>query len=107
MREVFQQELAEVQERLVEIAGLVAVAIDNATRAFNESNVSLAEIVIDEDTKIDEAAIALDEDWAERRLNIVVRDPEALSPVSKLLFDYLGALDPGPAERSSITNGAA
>ena len=37
MREVFQQELQEVQERLVEISGLVAVSIDNATRAFNES----------------------------------------------------------------------
>ena len=31
MREVFQQELAEVQERLVEIATLVAESIDNAT----------------------------------------------------------------------------
>jgi phosphate transport system protein len=35
MREVFQQELREVQERLVEISGLVAVSIENATRAFN------------------------------------------------------------------------
>jgi hypothetical protein len=34
MREVFQQELLEVRERLVEIAGLVAVSIENATRAF-------------------------------------------------------------------------
>ncbi|QNE47819.1 phosphate signaling complex protein PhoU [Glaciihabitans sp. INWT7] len=61
MREVFQQELAEVQERLVEIATLVETSIDNATRAFNESNVSLAEAVIADDSKIDEAAIALDE----------------------------------------------
>ena len=61
MREVFQQELAEVQERLVEIATLVEISIDNATRAFNESNVSLAESVIADDDKIDEAAQALDE----------------------------------------------
>lgn len=61
MREVFQQELAEVQERLVEISGLVAIAIENATTAFNQSNVSLAETVIDDDAKIDDAAIALDE----------------------------------------------
>ena len=61
MREVFQQELLEVQERLVEIAGLVAVSIANATTAFNESNVSLAEQVIADDDKIDERAIALDE----------------------------------------------
>jgi phosphate transport system protein len=42
MREVFQQELADVQDRLVEISGLVADSIENATRAFNESDVSLA-----------------------------------------------------------------
>ena len=49
MREVFQQELREVQERLVEISELVTVAITNATAAFNESNVTLAETVIAED----------------------------------------------------------
>jgi phosphate transport system protein len=61
MREVFQQELREVQERLVEIADLVALSIENATRAFNESNVSLAETVIADDNKIDAAAQELDE----------------------------------------------
>ncbi|MER3394179.1 MAG: PhoU domain-containing protein, partial [Microcella pacifica] len=61
MREVFQQELREVQERLVEISGLVAESIDNATRAFNESDVSLAETVIADDAKIDAACAELDE----------------------------------------------
>ncbi|MDQ0893078.1 phosphate signaling complex protein PhoU [Agromyces ramosus] len=61
MREVFQQELREVQERLVEIAGLVAESIDKATRSFNESDVSLAEEVIADDNRIDQAAIELDE----------------------------------------------
>lgn len=61
MREVFQQELREVRERLVEISTLVADSIDNATRAFNESNVSLAETVIADDEKIDNAAQELDE----------------------------------------------
>ena len=37
MREVFQQELAEVQDRLAEIAGLVAISIEKATQAFNKS----------------------------------------------------------------------
>ena len=46
MREVFQQELREVQDRLVELADLVAVSIEKATRSFNDSNVSLAEEVI-------------------------------------------------------------
>lgn len=61
MREVFQQELREVQDGLVEIATLVAEAIEKATRAFNESNVSLAEEVIADDHLIDQRAQALDE----------------------------------------------
>ena len=61
MREVFQQELAEVQDRLVEISTLVADSIENATRSFNESNVSLAEDVIENDRRIDVMAAELDE----------------------------------------------
>lgn len=61
MREVFQQELADVQERLVEIAGLVERAIEQATTAFNSSDVSLAETVIADDHRIDALAASLDE----------------------------------------------
>lgn len=61
MRAVFQQELHEVQERLVEIAELVTESIDKATRAFNESDVTLAEAVIETDRKIDVLAAELDE----------------------------------------------
>lgn len=61
MREVFHQSLEDVQGRLVEIADLVAVAIDRATRAFGTSDVALAEEVIEADAIIDEKALALDE----------------------------------------------
>jgi phosphate transport system protein len=61
MREVFQQELHEVQERLVEIATLVADSIEDATTAFNESDVTLAEGVIENDRRIDVLAAELDE----------------------------------------------
>ncbi|WP_194396005.1 phosphate signaling complex protein PhoU [Microbacterium atlanticum] len=61
MREVFHQSLEDVQGRLVEIAELVTVAIDKATRAFGTSDVSLAEEVIEADAVIDEKAVALDE----------------------------------------------
>lgn len=61
MREVFHQSLEDVQARLVEIAELVTVAIDKATRAFGTSDVSLAEEVIEADAIIDEKAVALDE----------------------------------------------
>lgn len=84
MREVFQQELQEVQERLVEIAGLVAESIDNATRAFNESNVELAESVIADDAKIDAAAAELDE----LAINILARQ----QPVARDLRIVVSAL---------------
>ena len=61
MREVFQSELHEVQERLVEIAELVVISMKNATTAFGEVQVELAEQVIEDDTKIDELALSLDE----------------------------------------------
>lgn len=61
MREVFHQSLEDVQARLVEIAELVTVAIDKATRAFGTSDVALAEEVIDHDSVIDDKAVALDE----------------------------------------------
>ncbi|GEB45114.1 phosphate transport system regulatory protein PhoU [Microbacterium testaceum] len=61
MREVFHQSLEDVQSRLVEIADLVTIAIDRATRAFGTSDVSLAEEVIEADAIIDEKAFELDE----------------------------------------------
>ena len=61
MREVFHQSLEDVQSRLVEIAELVTVAIEQATRAFGTSDVALAEEVIEADHVIDDKAIALDE----------------------------------------------
>jgi phosphate transport system protein len=84
MREVFQQELREVQERLVEIADLVALSIENATHAFNESNVSLAETVIADDNKIDAAAQELDE----LAINILARQ----QPVARDLRIVVSAL---------------
>lgn len=61
MRELFHQSLEDVQARLVEVAELVAVAIDKATRAFSTSDVALAEEVIEDDHTIDEKALELDE----------------------------------------------
>jgi len=84
VREVFQQELREVQDRLVEIATLVSVSIENATRAFNDSNVALAETVIADDTKIDTAALELDE----LAINILARQ----QPVARDLRIVVSAL---------------
>ena len=61
MRDMFQQELTELQDRLVEVAELVTVAITKATTAFGDSDVALAEEVIENDIYIDERALSLDE----------------------------------------------
>ncbi len=61
MREVFQQELTDVRERLVRVSDLVADAIEKATTAFNSQDVTLAEQVIADDHLIDELAASLDE----------------------------------------------
>src|SRR3954469_19960579 len=84
MREVFQQELTEVRERLVTIAELVAVSIENATIAFNTSDVNLAEQVIADDDRIDELALSLDE----LAINILARQ----QPVARDLRIVVSAL---------------
>jgi phosphate transport system protein len=84
MRELFQQELHEVQDRLVEIAQLVVDAITDAVEAFNKSDVTLAESVIVRDNKIDDAVVALDE------LAIAIMARQA--PVAKDLRIVVSAL---------------
>lgn len=61
MRELFQQELTELQDDLVEIAGLVHQQMADAVAAFNKSDVELAESVIARDDQIDTAVKELDE----------------------------------------------
>lgn len=61
MRDVFQAELTEVQDRLIQISALVATAITKATEAFATSNVALAEEVIGGDIEINRRATSLDE----------------------------------------------
>jgi phosphate transport system protein len=84
MRELFQQELHEVRDRLVDIAGLVVDAITDAVEAFNKSDVTLAESVIVRDNKIDDAVVALDE------LAIAIMARQA--PVAKDLRIVVSAL---------------
>jgi len=84
MRELFQQELHEVQDRLVTIAELVVGAITDAVEAFNKSDVSLAESVIARDNKIDDAVIELDE----HAIAIMARQ----APVAKDLRIVVSAL---------------
>jgi phosphate transport system protein len=84
MREVFKQELGDVQSRLVELARLVEVAITRATEAFENSDLNLAEQVIEDDVFIDELAISLDE----LSIQILARQ----QPVARDLRTVVGAL---------------
>ncbi|AVG24638.1 phosphate ABC transport system regulator PhoU [Pontimonas salivibrio] len=61
MRQLFQQELADLKDDLVDIAQSVEGAMDRAVRAFNQSDVQLAEEVIAQDHLIDDAVRELDE----------------------------------------------
>ena len=60
MREKFQEELDGVSSTLVEMAGLVKIAIENATTALLTADLTLAEKVIAEDLVIDQIQHDLD-----------------------------------------------
>ncbi|WP_282852323.1 phosphate signaling complex protein PhoU [Gulosibacter sediminis] len=61
MREIFQQELAQVQGGLVNIANHVQSAMTRALASFAHSDVAVADEVIGDDLKIDEQTAQLDD----------------------------------------------
>lgn len=83
-REVFQQELKEVQERLVEIAGEVSRIMANASNAFTKSDVALADQAISSAESIHNKALALDE--------LVIKILARQSPVARDLRILVSAL---------------
>lgn len=84
MREVFQTELHEVQNRLVELAEDATRIIEKATKAFNESNVHLADEAIAIADATANKALALDE--------LVIRILARQSPVARDLRILVSAL---------------
>lgn len=84
MREVFQQELHEVQHRLVEMAESATSVIEDATAAFISSNASLADRAIAVAESIGGKASALDE--------LVIRILARQSPVARDLRVLVSAL---------------
>ncbi|XAS68434.1 phosphate signaling complex protein PhoU [Micrococcaceae bacterium Sec5.7] len=61
MRKVFQEELTQVGDQLIEISRLVSEAIDKATTSFQVADVDLAQDVIAADARIDFVQNSLDE----------------------------------------------
>jgi len=84
MREVFQNQLADVQTRLVEMAESVTIIMDKASRAFLESDVALADEAIALAEANENRALALDE--------IVIRVLAKQSPVARDLRILVSAL---------------
>jgi phosphate transport system protein len=83
-REVFQQELKEVQERLVEIATDVTRIMQSASHAFTKSDVALADQAISLAELTGDKALALDE--------LVIRILARQSPVARDLRILVSAL---------------
>ena len=84
MREVFQTQLQEVQVRLVEMADDTVRIIEKATKAFNDSNVQLADEAIAIADLTANKALALDE--------LVIRILAKQSPVARDLRILVSAL---------------
>ena len=84
MRQVFQQELHEVQDRLVEIARSVSVIIEKSTQAVLTNEVSKADEAIALSESNEEKALALDE--------LVIKILAKQSPVARDLRILVSAL---------------
>jgi phosphate transport system protein len=69
MRDTFHDELDQIGVELVEMSQLVASAMSRATAALLEADISLAEDVISDDSKVDEAY----RDLEERALDVLAR----------------------------------
>lgn len=84
MREVFQTELKEVQDRLVEIASDATRIMEQASAAFIRSDVTMADQALANADAIQEKALSLDES--------VIRILARQSPVSRDLRILVSAL---------------
>ncbi len=84
MREVFQTELKEVQDRLVDIAGDATRIMEQASAAFINSDVTLADQALASADAIHEKALSLDES--------VIRILARQSPASRDLRILVSAL---------------
>jgi phosphate transport system protein len=89
MREQFQGELDGVSATLVQMAGLVKVAMENATTALLTADLSLAEKVIADDSIIDEIQHELDA----RAINLIARQGPVASDLRTLVTSLRTSAD--------------
>ncbi len=80
MREQFQEELNAVSATLVQMAGLVQTAMENATTALLTADLALSEKVIADDAIVDEIQHELDA----RAINLIARQSPVASDLRTL-----------------------
>ncbi|WP_433870490.1 phosphate signaling complex protein PhoU [Saccharopolyspora sp. CA-218241] len=61
MREVYQEQLGKLADELASMSAMVGTAMERATKALLEADLSLAEQVIEEDSQVDEARARAEE----------------------------------------------
>ncbi|GAA2336087.1 phosphate signaling complex protein PhoU [Saccharopolyspora halophila] len=61
MREAYQEQLGKLAEELASMSTMVGTAMERATKALLDTDLSLAEQVIDEDSQVDEARARAEE----------------------------------------------
>ncbi len=61
MREAYQEQLGKLADELATMSSMVGTAMERATRALLETDLSLAEQVIEDDAKVDEARARAEE----------------------------------------------
>jgi phosphate transport system protein len=81
MREQFHEELDAVTATLVQMAGLVKIAMENATTALLTADLDLSEKVIAEDSIVDEIQHELDA----RTINLIARQSPVASDLRTLI----------------------
>ena len=81
MREQFHEELDAVTATLVQMAGLVKIALENATTALLTADLDLSEKVIAEDSIVDEIQHELDA----RTINLIARQSPVASDLRTLI----------------------
>ncbi len=81
MREQFHEELDAVTAALVQMAGLVKIAVENATTALLTADLDLSEKVIAEDSIVDEIQHELDA----RTINLIARQSPVASDLRTLI----------------------
>ena len=81
MRDAFHEDLDSINQTLIEMSSLVATAMGNATKSLLQPNLELAEVVIEEDDRID----AIQHELDNKTLDVMARQQPVASDLRNLV----------------------